>query len=53
MKKKSLSASTVMSREFDWVLFLLAVGIAVFGIINIYSATRSYGTDSSVVVQSC
>lgn len=52
MNKKGFSQRSVMSREFDWVLFFLSIGIAVFGIINIYSATRSYGTNSSVIVQS-
>ena len=52
MKKRKTSQPTVMSMEFDKVLFLLTIGIAIFGIINIYSATRSYGTNSSVIVQS-
>lgn len=53
MKRKNQQIRpTVMSMEFDWVLFLLTIGIAIFGLINIYSATKSYGTNSSVVVQS-
>lgn len=51
MKKKSFSKG-VMSMEFDWFLFILTIGIALFGIVNIYSATRSYGSNSSVIVQS-
>lgn len=41
-----------MSMEFDWFLFILTALIAMFGIINVYSATMSYGTISNVVVQS-
>jgi len=41
-----------MSMEFDKLLFILTVGIAVFGIINVYSATRSFGSNSNVIVQS-
>ena len=37
-----------MSMEFDWFLFILTALIAMFGIINVYSATRSYGTISNV-----
>ena len=52
MKKNTLSGRSVMSMEFDWFLFILTALIAMFGIINVYSATRSYGTISNVVVQS-
>ena len=52
MKKYRSAYPSVMSMEFDKVLFILTIGIAVFGIINVYSATRSYGTNSNVVVQS-
>lgn len=41
-----------MVMEFDWLTFILAVGLALFGIIVIYSATRSYNSNSSVIVQS-
>ncbi len=51
-KKKQPVRPTIMSMEFDWILFLLTIGIAIFGLINIYSATKSYGTSSSVIVQS-
>lgn len=52
MKKNTISGRSVMSMEFDWFLFILTALIAMFGIINVYSATRSYGTISNVVVQS-
>lgn len=52
MKKNTLSGRSVMSMEFDWFLFILTALIAMFGIINVYSATMSYGTISNVVVQS-
>ncbi len=52
MKKNTISGRSVMSMEFDWFLFILTALIAMFGIINVYSATMSYGTISNVVVQS-
>ncbi len=38
--------------EFDWLLFILSVGLAVFGIIMIYSATRTTQSNMNVIVQS-
>ncbi|MDD6485305.1 MAG: rod shape-determining protein RodA [Clostridiales bacterium] len=53
MKKQSgLKDKSVMSKEFDWFLFLLTIILAVCGIIFIYSATRSLNTNSNVIVQS-
>ena len=49
---KGLSKSSVMVREFDLVLFGLTVLLAIFGIIVIYSATRTLETNSNVIVQS-
>lgn len=49
---KGLSKSSVMVREFDLVLFGLTVLLAIFGIIVIYSATRTLETNSKVIVQS-
>lgn len=43
---------SVVSKDFDWFLFILTLVIAVIGIIIIYSATRSTGSNSSVIVQS-
>lgn len=52
MKRKSVSKNSVMLKEFDWVLFIITVSLAVFGIIMIYSATRTTNSISNVVVQS-
>lgn len=48
LKKKQ---QTILS-QFDWVLFLLTAAAAIFGIIAIYSATRSLGSVSKVLIQS-
>ena len=52
LKRKSVSKNSVMLKEFDWVLFIITVSLAVFGIIMIYSATRTTNSISNVVVQS-
>lgn len=49
MKKKTLSGYSVMSMETDRFLYILTALITVFGIINIYSATRSSGGSSYIV----
>ena len=38
--------------EFDWVLFIITVLLAIFGIVMIYSATRSLSSNIQVIVQS-
>lgn len=48
----SRSVRAIMTKEFDWFLFLLTILIAGIGIVVIYSATRTTGTNSSVIVQS-
>ncbi len=52
MNKKSVSKHSVILMEFDWLLFILSVGLAVFGIIMIYSATRTTQSNVNVIVQS-
>lgn len=52
LKKKSVSKKSVILMEFDWVLFILTIMLAVFGIIMIYSATRSTQSNTNVIVQS-
>ena len=52
MNKKSVSKRSVILMEFDWLLFILSVGLAVFGIIMIYSATRTTHSNVNVIVQS-
>lgn len=38
--------------EFDWVLFILAIFLSIFGIVMIYSATRTTHSNVNVIVQS-
>ena len=52
MKKKSVSKKSVILMEFDWFLFILTIGLAVFGIVMIFSATRTLGSNTNVIVQS-
>ena len=52
MKTKSVSKKSVMLMEFDWFLFIITVGLAIFGIVMIYSATRTLHTNTNVIVQS-
>ncbi len=55
MKANKLSGRarhSIVTREFDWVLFAITLLIAVFGIIVVYSATRTTGSNSNVIVQS-
>lgn len=47
-----LDKRSVMAREFDWVLFAITVILSIFGIIVIYSATRTLDSITNVVVQS-
>lgn len=55
MKKrnyKSYAERAIMTKEFDKLSFILTVAIALIGIIIIYSATRTTGTNTNVIVQS-
>lgn len=52
MKKNTIRGRSVMSMEFDWFLFVLTLIISVFGVICVYSATKSYDSISNTVVQS-
>ncbi len=52
LKKRSVSKKSVILMEFDWFLFILAIGLAVFGIVMIYSATRTLDSNTNVIVQS-
>ncbi len=44
--------SPIVTREFDWLLFGLTLCLALIGIVIIYSATRTTGSNSNVIVQS-
>ena len=55
-KKPTLSIgiakNTVMAQEFDKVLFGITILLSIFGIIIIYSATRTLESNTNVIVQS-
>lgn len=53
MRDKRVSKHSVILMEFDWVLFVLPILLSVFGIICIYSATRTLNTNMNVIIQSC
>lgn len=52
MRDKRVAKHSVILMEFDWVLFVLSILLSVFGIICIYSATRTFNTNVNVIVQS-
>lgn len=41
-----------MAHEFDWVLFGITLALSIFGVIVIYSATRTLNSNTNVIVQS-
>ncbi len=41
-----------MAKEFDYFLFIMTIALAIFGVIVIFSATRSMQTNTNVIVQS-
>ena len=49
---KSYATRAIVTKEFDWLLFALTLITAVIGIIVIYSATRTTGSNTNVIVQS-
>ncbi len=49
---KSVSKKSVILMEFDWALFIITILLAIFGIVMIYSATRTLNTNTNVIVQS-
>ena len=51
-KTKGLEAKAIVTKEFDWQLFLMTILTSVIGIVIIYSATRTTGSNSNVIVQS-
>lgn len=56
MKRQKISfgggKKPLMSREFDFLLFFAAILLAVFGVIMVYSATRTTGSNMNTIVQS-
>ena len=51
-KTGSYSSRSIVTKEFDWLLFIVTIITAAIGIVIIYSATRTTGSDSNVIVQS-
>ncbi len=55
MKRKKTTSNksrAIVTKEFDWLLFALTLVLSIIGIIIIYSATRTTGSDTNVIVQS-
>ena len=52
MQIRNIARNSVMEKRIEWALMLVVLCLSVFGIIVIYSATRSLGTNSNVIVQS-
>ena len=50
--KKRTYKSPIVTKEFDWLMFVLAFALSVIGIVVIYSATRTTGSNTNVIVQS-
>lgn len=44
--------SPIVTKEFDWLLFALTIVLSLIGIMIIYSATRTTGSNSNMIVQS-
>ena len=51
MNNRQISKKSVISQHFDWFLLILTLLLSAFGIVAIYSATRTLGTNLNVIVQ--
>lgn len=51
MQDRKITGWSVMERKTDWGLFIITMLLSIFGIAVIYSATRTLGTNSNVIVQ--
>ncbi|MBR0359595.1 MAG: FtsW/RodA/SpoVE family cell cycle protein, partial [Clostridia bacterium] len=51
-RRKTSYKAPIVTKEFDWITFVLSIALAVIGIVIIYSATRTTGSDTNVIVQS-
>lgn len=55
MKDKKIieySKHSIVTKEFDWFLFIIVLAVAAIGLVIIYSATRTTGSNSNIIVQS-
>ncbi len=50
--ERRLSRNSLMTMEFDWLLFILTLTISIFGLFMVFSTTRSFETNSNIIVQS-
>ena len=50
-KKRGIKAP-IVTKEFDWIVFFLTLVLSLVGIVIIYSATRTTGSNTNVIVQS-
>ena len=51
MQSKGITKHSVMEKKIDWFLFIITAALSVFGIIAVYTATRSLNTNTNVIVQ--
>lgn len=52
MQERRIARRSVMEKKIDWLLFCVTAMLSIFGIIIIYSATRTLETNTNVIVQS-
>lgn len=52
MEYKNFPKNSVIAKEFDWMLAFVTVILSIFGLFAIYSATRTTGTNTNIIVQS-
>lgn len=51
-KREKTSRRSVISMDFDWILFVIPILLSIFGLVCIFSATRTLNTNTNVIVQS-
>lgn len=49
--KRKLSGNSIVTYEFDWLLFLLAAALGIFGLFAVYSATRTLSSNTNIIIQ--
>lgn len=52
MQTKGIYKQPLIEKKTDWLLVILVFALSVFGIVAIYSATRTLKTNTNVIVQS-
>lgn len=52
LQERRIARRSVMEKKIDWLLFCVTAMLSIFGIIVIYSATRTLETNTNVIVQS-